>query len=113
MRGVHNRVILVGRALTSGGATLHRVVPYATCSSSNPQLPSHKLLQAFGLSDFSAAAAGFRHSSTAATSLAQDLQAKGFPRSEDAFKSKELVLFQYEACPFCNKVKGQFHFLPC
>ncbi|KDO84919.1 hypothetical protein CISIN_1g040684mg, partial [Citrus sinensis] len=46
--------------------------------------------------------AGF---SAAAPSLAQDAkpQAKEQPRSQ---KFSDVVLYQYEACPFCNKVKA-------
>ncbi|XP_061373285.1 uncharacterized protein LOC133315634 [Gastrolobium bilobum] len=110
MRGV-NRLIFIGRALRTNstavsgagaGATLRqppRLAPYGTCGSSN----HHKFVDRLGLSSPSVArsVAGFSYSS-AATSLAQDVQAKG----EDCFKPKEVVLFQYEACPFCNKVKA-------
>lgn len=94
MRGV-KRAVFVGRALRSNsntavsgvGATLHRdrMAPHGCLTPSNPN-PSVSVT-------------GFRYlsASAAATSLAQDAQTK-------AFKPKELVLFQYQACPFCNKV---------
>ncbi|XP_058780802.1 uncharacterized protein LOC131654896 [Vicia villosa] len=45
------------------------------------------------------------YSSSTATSLAQqDLKAKS--SEQNRFNPKEVVLFQYEACPFCNKVKA-------
>ncbi|XP_058780790.1 uncharacterized protein LOC131654886 [Vicia villosa] len=45
------------------------------------------------------------YSSSTATSLAQqDLKVKS--SEENRFNPKEVVLFQYEACPFCNKVKA-------
>ncbi|CAL0318976.1 unnamed protein product [Lupinus luteus] len=108
---VNSRAIFVGRALlnnsttlsgaVSGGATTNRVAPFATCSSSNHQ--SQNLVGRFGLSNPFLA----QYSSAAASSLAQDIQAKGLSRSEDeGFNPKEVVLFQYEACPFCNKVKA-------
>ncbi|XP_019416729.1 PREDICTED: prostaglandin E synthase 2-like isoform X2 [Lupinus angustifolius] len=93
---VNNRAIFIGRALlnttttVSGGATINQVAPFATCSSSNHQ--SHNLVARFGLSNPFLA----QYSSVAATSLAQD----------NGFNPKEVVLFQYEACPFCNKVKA-------
>lgn len=31
--------------------------------------------------------------------------------SSDKYLPKELVLYQYEACPFCNKVRGKFYTL--
>ncbi|XP_027355125.1 prostaglandin E synthase 2-like [Abrus precatorius] len=107
MRGV-NRTIFIGRALSSNStavATLHRqprVAPYATtCLSPNPR----KIFHPLGLSSpfVSRSVTGFTYTSSAATSLAQDHHAKG---SEVGFKPKQVVLFQYEACPFCNKVKA-------
>ncbi|XP_034911038.1 uncharacterized protein [Populus alba] len=43
-------------------------------------------------------------SAAAAASLSQDVLAKEPPLAE--LVPKEVVLYQYEACPFCNKVKG-------
>lgn len=43
--------------------------------------------------------------SIAASSLAQELHAKEPPRS-GKFSPTDVVLYQYEACPFCNKVKA-------
>lgn len=51
-------------------------------------------------------------SAAAASSLGQEVHAKDMGHK---FNPKEVVLYQYEACPFCNKVKGnvldpiQFH----
>ncbi|KAE9609442.1 hypothetical protein Lal_00020394 [Lupinus albus] len=109
---VNSRAILVGRALlnnsttisgaVSGGATINRVIPFATCSTSNHQ--SRNLVGRFGLSNPFLAQCSY---AAVATSLAQDIQAKGLPHSEnEGFNPKEVVLFQYEACPFCNKVKA-------
>ncbi|KAJ4966476.1 hypothetical protein NE237_018325 [Protea cynaroides] len=42
--------------------------------------------------------------SIAASSFAPDVYAKELLASE--FLSKDVVLYQYEACPFCNKVKA-------
>jgi microsomal prostaglandin-E synthase 2 len=39
----------------------------------------------------------------------QEVHAKEPPPSE--LVPKEVVLYQYEACPFCNKVKGENLFL--
>ncbi|GAU24970.1 hypothetical protein TSUD_312050 [Trifolium subterraneum] len=52
---------------------------------------------------------GFRYyssaSATATTSTPQqDLKTRG--AEQHSFNPKEVVLFQYEACPFCNKVKA-------
>lgn len=40
-----------------------------------------------------------------ATSLFQEVYAKERPTPE--LVPKEVILYQYEACPFCNKVKGE------
>lgn len=42
-------------------------------------------------------------SAAAASSLGQEVHAKEMSHK---FNPKEVVLYQYEACPFCNKVKG-------
>ncbi|XAR64211.1 Prostaglandin-E synthase [Bertholletia excelsa] len=42
--------------------------------------------------------------SVVASSLAEEVHAKERPPSK--FIPKEVVLYQYEACPFCNKVKA-------
>ncbi|KAJ1387620.1 Thioredoxin-like superfamily [Sesbania bispinosa] len=97
MRGL-NRVIFVSRALRGSSTAVgsfHRVAPYGTSNLYN--LVDHSTPS---VAARSVTVTGFRYfSSAAATSLAQDLQAKGF-------NPKEVVLFQYEACPFCNKVKA-------
>ncbi|KAK2982272.1 hypothetical protein RJ640_020824 [Escallonia rubra] len=43
--------------------------------------------------------------SAAASSLAQEAHAKEPPQAKDLIP-KDVVLYQYEACPFCNKVKA-------
>lgn len=48
--------------------------------------------------------AGAVCAAAAATSLSQDAYAKEPPPPEVV--PKDVVLYQYEACPFCNKVKG-------
>ena len=47
----------------------------------------------------------------AAVSMSQDVYAKEPLRQE--LVPKEVVLYQYEACPFCNKVKGDFFLFSC
>ncbi|MBA0775159.1 hypothetical protein Gotri_010320 [Gossypium trilobum] len=107
-----NGLATVGRALTCGGAVEKRLAQAAlmsTCSSSslNSHIFSQKLADRLGLSRPSLVrrVAGTMLFSVAASSLAQDALAKEKPRSEK-FLPKEIVLYQYEACPFCNKVKA-------
>ncbi|MBA0808001.1 hypothetical protein Gohar_023770 [Gossypium harknessii] len=107
-----NGLATVGRALTCGGAVEKRLAQAAlmsTCSSSslNSHIFSQKLADRLGLSRPSLVrrVAGTMLFSVAASSLAQDALAKEKPRSEK-FLPKEVVLYQYEACPFCNKVKA-------
>ncbi|MED6106384.1 hypothetical protein PIB30_004157 [Stylosanthes scabra] len=108
MRRVVNRAIILGRANSAavcggftGGSTVCHVAPYGACSSSSSQ----KLVDRLSLSN-PYSAHSVRFGSSAATSLAQDLQSNSSVRSEEGFKPKDVVLFQYEACPFCNKVKA-------
>ncbi|KAL1343962.1 hypothetical protein HN51_017877 [Arachis hypogaea] len=114
MRRVVNRAIFLGRALRSnstvyggftGGSTVCQVAPYDTCSSSNSKWLSQNFVDRLSLSN-PYLAHSVRFGSAAATSLAQDVQSNASLRSEEGFKSKDVVLFQYEACPFCNKVKA-------
>lgn len=44
--------------------------------------------------------------SAAASSLAEEVHAK--ETLPPPLRPEEVVLYQYEACPFCNKVKGNF-----
>ncbi|CAK8569107.1 unnamed protein product [Lathyrus sativus] len=112
MRGL-NGAISVARALKANSTAVTpllrppRAAQYlTTCwTSSNPR----NLIDHSGLSTALAIrsnAVGFRYyGSPTATSLAQqDLKATG--SEQNHFNPKEVVLFQYEACPFCNKVKA-------
>jgi microsomal prostaglandin-E synthase 2 len=51
--------------------------------------------------------AGALVSIAAAASLSDEVHAKEPPPPE--LVPKEVVLYQYEACPFCNKVKSKDH----
>lgn len=107
---VNGVAVLVGRTIgggaTAASANRHRVLQaalYGTCSNFNPER--------FGLSSRSAppsvtngGVAGTKFFSAAATSLAQD-HAHAHAHAHK-FAPKDVVLYQYEACPFCNKVKG-------
>ncbi|KAH7523486.1 uncharacterized protein LOC107409466 [Ziziphus jujuba] len=109
MRRVNGLAVL-GRAVAGiGGATggaqrrlLHSQI-LTSCSHSSPLWFTQPLLDRFGQSR-SSRAQGFEatmHFSVSATSLAQDIQA-----AKEKFQPKDVVLYQYEACPFCNKVKA-------
>ncbi|XP_057975537.1 uncharacterized protein LOC131162932 [Malania oleifera] len=108
MRRIH-RLAIVGRA--------------AVESSSTSSFPKHRLLQTalygtttttstdprwfkFGLPSrcVSHGVAGTMFFSVAATSVAQEVHAS--ERPPPTFLPKDVVLYQYEACPFCNKVKA-------
>ncbi|KAL9448983.1 hypothetical protein AB3S75_011008 [Citrus x aurantiifolia] len=106
-----NRLAALSRAVSSGAtsaATQHRhhqlaqpAALFSTFSSCQSQGFAQKIVKRLGPS-FAGGVAGF---SAAAPSLAQDAkpQAKEQPRSQ---KFSDVVLYQYEACPFCNKVKA-------
>lgn len=57
------------------------------------------------------AIAGTMLFSFAATTLAEEVHAKEPVLAK--FRPDEVVLYQYEACPFCNKVKGRFFLVYC
>lgn len=112
MRGLSG-TISVARALRANSTAAStflrppRAAPYAVTywTTSNPQ----NLVDRSNLSTPSVIRSdviGFRHygSAAAASPAEQDLK----PRisEQNSFNPKEVVLFQYEACPFCNKVKA-------
>ncbi|CAN0906193.1 Prostaglandin E synthase 2 [Linum grandiflorum] len=113
MRRVHG-LTTYGRAIVAGSGfqaavaappnPLFRSAMLSTSSGSGSQWPSRRLADYFGLSRTSVAAGvvGTMFFSVAASSMTQDVRAKELPK----FIPKDLVLYQYEACPFCNKVKA-------
>lgn len=60
---------------------------------------SHRRRFSYLLAPFAAASLGF-----AGALLSQEVLAKEPPPPEAL--PREVVLYQFEACPFCNKVKG-------
>ncbi|CAL1383870.1 unnamed protein product [Linum trigynum] len=116
MRRVHG-LATYGRGIAAGSCTSPATIAAAmpnllvrsamlstTSSGSGPQFLSRRLSDYFGLSGTSVAAGvvGTMFFSVAASSMAQEVHAKELPK----FLPKEVVLYQYEACPFCNKVKA-------
>ncbi|KAL6212771.1 hypothetical protein ACLB2K_017989 [Fragaria x ananassa] len=105
-----NGLALLGRTAASlggatrvAGATPQRLVQAATISSrssSNPLWFSQSSGDRFGLSKPSTAAGGSIWFSTTA---AQEVHSHV---SGDKFAPNDVVLYQYEACPFCNKVRA-------
>ncbi|XP_048433243.1 prostaglandin E synthase 2-like isoform X2 [Pyrus x bretschneideri] len=99
--------ISMGGATTTTSATQHRLVHAAmlsTCSNSNPLWFTQRLGDRFGLSKPSSvprcAGGHMCFSANAAASAAQEVHphVKSLPQ--------DVVLYQYEACPFCNKVRA-------
>ncbi|XP_062021620.1 uncharacterized protein LOC133738176 [Rosa rugosa] len=94
----------IGGATRVSGATPQRLVQAATigsCSNSNPLWFSRQSSgDRFGLSKPSVAAGGAKCFST---SVAQEVHSHV---SADKFAPNDVVLYQYEACPFCNKVRA-------
>jgi len=116
MRGLHG-TISIARALRANSTAAStffrppRAAPYAATywTSSTPQ----NFVDRSNLSTPSVACSdviGFRYygspaNAAAASPAQQDLKVRS--SEQNSFNPKEVVLFQYEACPFCNKVKGQ------
>ncbi|KAF5739327.1 prostaglandin E synthase 2 [Tripterygium wilfordii] len=121
MRGV-NGVATLSRAIAGGAVAgrQQRLVQAALLSSSSAQNSpgfSRILADHLGLSSPSVArgvTGTMFFSAAAATSLAHEAHAKESPRAEIKSLPKDVVLYQYEACPFCNKVKAflDYHNVP-
>ncbi|KAF9671305.1 hypothetical protein SADUNF_Sadunf12G0033600 [Salix dunnii] len=101
---------VLSRTLTStlheGGALStikHRFLLASLYSTTSSTGSSHSR-RIFNPFSSSLGVAGALLSAAAAASLSQDVLAKEPPRAE--LVPKEVVLYQYEACPFCNKVKA-------
>lgn len=79
----------------------------STYAASNSQCIASRIAENFRISNPSVArgVTGTVFFSVAASSLAQEVQAKESPPVEKLMP-KDVVLYQYEACPFCNKVKA-------
>ncbi|ONI32344.1 hypothetical protein PRUPE_1G362400 [Prunus persica] len=98
-------VVCMGSSTAVGGTTQQRLVQAAmlsTCSNSNPLWFTQRLGDHFGLSKpyVACGAGGHVCFSSNATPLAQEVHA------QDKFLPKDVELYQYEACPFCNKVRA-------
>ncbi|PSR99569.1 Glutathione S-transferase family protein isoform 2 [Actinidia chinensis var. chinensis] len=110
-----------------GLAAIGRAIEGGTVTSGSTSTTHHRFLQAalYSSSSFSSAEsrwfshheiakhsrrsaahsiAGTMFFSAAASSLAEDVHAKEQTPSKK-FLPNDVVLYQYEACPFCNKVK--------
>lgn len=79
----------------------------STYAASNSQCFASRIAESFRISNpsVSRGVTGTMFFSVAASSLAQEAQAKEAPPVEKLMP-KDVVLYQYEACPFCNKVKA-------
>lgn len=106
----------VGRAIGSS-ATSSVPIPshrrhlqtalYVTASSS-PEKRLCNYAQPIGSVSYGVAGTMFFSVSTSASasSIVHDDDARSEPPPSLKFAPKTVVLYQYEACPFCNKVKG-------
>lgn len=84
---------------------LFQAALYTTGASTSPR-SDHR----FSCNKLSAnTVAGTMSFSVAASSLAQEVHAK--EPVQQKVRPEDVVLYQYEACPFCNKIKG-IHLLP-
>lgn len=105
---------VLSRALASanggGAAVNHRLIPvalYGSGSSGGGSYTGGRWFSSFSGSPVRAVSlgvAGALLSGGAVASLSEEVLAKEPPRPE--LLPKEVVLYQYEACPFCNKVKA-------
>lgn len=95
---------------TAVSAPQHRMSTAAQFSTSSNKSSAksnwllHNLLTDLSARTAAHAVAGTMLFSVAATTLTEEVHAKEAVPQE--LRPKDLVLYQYEACPFCNKVKA-------
>ncbi|GAB4839192.1 hypothetical protein Ancab_028718 [Ancistrocladus abbreviatus] len=116
LTALHRATIATSAAVTTTAATTsspnHRLCQAAVCGSFSLSNKSHwltKILADQLSSPFVLGGAGAMYFSVAASSLAQGVDiahARELPTQSLKFSPKDVVLYQYEACPFCNKVKA-------
>ncbi|ESQ46724.1 hypothetical protein EUTSA_v10027850mg [Eutrema salsugineum] len=103
---------LAARTISSSVAIHPRLaqttVMMTTISSSEPPSPRFGGLPTPSIAGGVAGIVFF--SAAAASSLCQEVHAKETSGLAQKFNPKEVVLYQYEACPFCNKVKAFLDF---
>lgn len=95
-----SRSFLSGRHSAAVLRPTHLLTSRFFSSSSRSQSPSSPWLRpSIGV------AGGVIFAAGVASYYGEQVYAKELPRSPE-YMPKEVVLYQYEACPFCNKVKG-------
>lgn len=101
-----------GKGVAAGKISNYRIVQASLYSTGGiPAIPdarsrwfSCNKLEDQSSSAAARALAGTVLFSVAATALTEDVHAK--EPINPKFRPNDVVLYQYEACPFCNKVKG-------
>ncbi|KAJ9165942.1 hypothetical protein P3X46_020753 [Hevea brasiliensis] len=101
------RNIAAASSAAAGATSRHLLVQAAMMSTWSCTNSSQRIADRFGISNPSVASgvAGTMFFSVAASSLEQEVHEKEPPPAKK-FLPKDVVLYQYEACPFCNKVKA-------
>ncbi|KAI5562133.1 hypothetical protein BDE02_15G034000 [Populus trichocarpa] len=89
---------------TTSAATINHRFLHAALFSTTTSTGSSNTRRIFNPFSTYLGVAGALVSAAAAASLSQEVLAKEPPPAE--LVPKEVVLYQYEACPFCNKVKA-------
>ncbi|CAA0815736.1 Glutathione S-transferase family protein [Striga hermonthica] len=90
---------IAANSLGRGRGRIFQAAAFDTAASNRSSARSHWLLSGKRI-----AAAGTVLFSVAAAALVGDVEAKESVQLK--FRPDEVVLYQYEACPFCNKVKA-------
>jgi microsomal prostaglandin-E synthase 2 len=100
----------IGIGIGGGGATsatnqrLLQAALYGTTAHSNAKSNPHWLSSRVLADRFGPFAPSSVPKGVVGTRFIHSLAEE--PPRADKFSPKDVVLFQYEACPFCNKVKG-------
>ncbi|EXB60646.1 Prostaglandin E synthase 2 [Morus notabilis] len=101
-----------GAARTSAAAR-RGLLPQVAAATFNSRLPSFAGRSSDGFSQLTLIPS-MNHGFPATMCFSSAASPAKEPQSSDKFLPKDAVLYQYEACPFCNKVKAflDFHNVP-
>lgn len=105
--GVLGRAIAVELSAGISAAARHRLLPQAAAAATlNSRSLSFAGRFSDGFSQSTTLIPSTNHAFPATACFSSGASPAKEPQSSEKFLAKDVVLYQYEACPFCNKVKG-------
>lgn len=104
--GVLGRAIAGELAAGTSAAARHRLLPQAAAATLNSRSLSFAGRFSDGFSQSKTLIPSTNHAFPATACFSSGASPAKEPQSSEKFLAKDVVLYQYEACPFCNKVKA-------